>query len=95
MPKLEHEVTPERSEELARRIRRTRDTLPPPTHEETTHTSEASAKRRAARVGLPGTEIGAMETTHGWVGVVYIRPDQRWMTQTIAIAGCRAVEKRR
>ena len=63
---------------------------PVPTRDETTYGSEASALRKAQRVGLPNIDkYGAEELSTGWVGVVYLRPDQMWMARHVIESGCR------
>jgi hypothetical protein len=64
--------------------------LAPNTRDETTYGNEASAIRKAERCGLPHIDkYGAEETSFGWVGVVYLRPDQMWMSRHVVDAGCR------
>ena len=82
-----------RDEELGRRSRRSLAQLSPPAMAEAVYQTEAKARRAALRAALTNTELGAIQTTHGWVGVVYIRSDQAWMTRIIREHGCRAVEK--
>jgi hypothetical protein len=89
MPKLKHKLTPERDTEVARRAVRAqtqRAELAAPAT--SYHTTEAKARRAAARCGLPNTEIGATQTPAGWVGVVYLRPDQGWMEPMVLRYGC-------
>jgi len=91
MPKIKQLVTQAREDELADRALKARAKLPAPTKYETTHSTEAKARRAAVRLGLPNTMAAALNTTHGWVGVVLIRPDQMWMSATITGHGCRAM----
>jgi hypothetical protein len=89
MPKLTHELTPERDDEIARRGKVARAKLPPPNTTETTHSTARGAVKAAARLGLPNAKISAVETTHGWVGVVLLGEDQGWMIPTVTGHGCR------
>ncbi len=94
MPKLVVETTPKRQAEIDRRVARSRAAvaaLTPPARTETTHAARSLAERAASRVGCPNTVASAEETTHGWVGVVRIRPDQMWMVRQIEERGCRAM----
>ena len=89
MPKIEQEVYPERDAVLAARLRRARERLTPLARSETAHATKVLARRAAVRCGMPNTEVDAVETTHGWVGVVILRPDQRWMEPIVREQGCR------
>jgi hypothetical protein len=90
VPKMRTELTPERDTEIQRRSDRARAAIkPPPARTETTHATASKAKTAASRCGLPNTEIGAIETTHGWVGVVILRNDQAWMAPIVREHGCR------
>lgn len=95
MPKIVHETTTEREQEMLRRVARTRAiaaSVAPPSRAEKHHDREHQARRAAARCGCPNTEIGSVPTQRGeWVGVVFIRPDQEWMRRQIEERGCRAV----
>ena len=62
---------------------------PPLARHETTHPTAAQARKAAERCGFPNVEYDAAETEEGWVGVVYIRSDQRWMRDVIHDHGCR------
>ena len=90
MPKMKHEITQAREDALADRALKARAKLPPPSITETTHATAAKAKAAAARLGLPNTTASAVQTTHGWVGVVVLGADQLWLVRIVTEQGCRA-----
>jgi len=94
MPRLTAELTPERDAEIRARAERARLralSAAKPSTAEVLHTTSSRARSAASRVGAPGTEIGAEPTSAGWVGVVYLRPDQTWMERHVRERGCRPV----
>jgi hypothetical protein len=95
MPRLIVETTPEREEEMQRRVLRSRaavSDIEVGDRRERGHRNASEAKKAASRCGCPNTEVDAVHTRElGWVGIVRIRPDQEWMTRQIEERGCRAV----
>lgn len=64
--------------------------LAPNTRDETTYCTEAAAIRKAQRCPVPNIDkYGAEETSYGWVGCVYLRSDQLWMSKHVVDSGCR------
>lgn len=82
-----------RFDEIQMRAKAQRAKLPAPMSHETTHSTELQARRAAERCRLPNTEVAAVQTTHGWVGVVKLRNDQRWLRDIVREHGCRVEEK--
>jgi hypothetical protein len=62
-------------------------TIPPVT--ERYWPTEARARKFAERVLLPNVQYCAAQTPDGWVGVVQLRPDQRWMAGIVRERHCR------
>jgi hypothetical protein len=78
-----------RFDEIQMRAKAQRAKLPAPFRNETTHSTELQARRAAERCNLPNTKVDAVQTTHGWVGVVKLRQDQRWLRDIVREHGCR------
>lgn len=83
-----------RDKEIGRRSLRALGSLTAPSQDEITCPTEAKARYAASRCHLANTEIGAVQTTDGWVGVVYLRADQGWMARIIREHGCRVIERK-
>lgn len=91
-------MTEDRETEMRARSARRRAAVaarPPDPHAavERSWNTESRARAAAVRCGCPNTEIGAARTDdgRGWVGLVHLRPDQRWMERHVRERGCRPV----
>lgn len=59
------------------------------------HKTDKAAIGAAQKTGCPNAIFGAVKDPEatGWVGVVYLRPDQDWMKKQVEERGCRAMRK--